>query len=79
MRNRKNGAIRGSVSAKLNILIVLIILIVAGLLMIISNRAYRQAVFSSLEQKLNSIEVVEDTFVPVCRRIQKHAISQPEL
>ena len=57
--------IRGSISAKLNILIVMLILIVAGLLMIISNNAYRRAVFRPLEQKLNSLEVVEDTFVPV--------------
>jgi len=57
--------IRGSISAKLNILIVMSILIVAGLLMLISNSAYRKAVFRPLEQKLNSLEVVEDTFVPV--------------
>ena len=57
MGSEKRGIIRKSISAKLNIMIVLIILIVAGLLMIISNRAYRRAVFESVEKKLNGVEL----------------------
>ena len=50
MGSEKRGIVRKSISAKLNIMIVLIILIVAGLLMIISNRAYRRAVFEAVEK-----------------------------
>ena len=49
MKHRDNGIIRRSISAKLNIMIVMIILVVAGLLMIISNRAYRANL--TMEQK----------------------------
>ena len=63
--------IRGSISAKLNVLIVMIILIVAGLLMIISNRAYRRAVFRPLERKLNNLAVAEDVFAPVSNHFSK--------
>ena len=71
MKHRRKGLIRKSVSAKLNIMIVMIILIVAGLLMIISSRAYRRAVFRPLEQKLDNLEVAEDAFVPVSNHFSK--------
>ena len=60
MKQRKSGVIRRSISAKLTILIVTIILIVSALLMIISNRAYRRAVFGSAEQKLNDIAIPDE-------------------
>jgi len=72
MGHRKNRLIRGSVSAKLNILIVTIILIVAGCLIIISNRSYRKAVFYSAEKKLNSIEIpVEEEIVQAMDHFQQ--------
>ena len=57
MKHRGKGIIRKSVSAKLNIMMVLIVLIVAGSLMIISNRAFRRAAFRSAERKLNNIQI----------------------
>ena len=39
----------------MNIMIVMIILIVASLLMIISNGAYRRSAFRAAEQKLNGL------------------------
>ena len=72
MKHRRIGEIRKSVSAKLNILIVTIILIVSALLMFISNRAYRQAVFGSAEQKLNGVEIpVEEEIVPSLNHFQQ--------
>ena len=64
MSSKKSAVIRKSISAKLNIMIVLIILIVAGLLMIISNRAFRRAVFDSVEKRLNAVEIQEAEELP---------------
>ena len=60
MKHIRNENIRRSISAKLNIFIVTIILIVSALLMIISNRAYRRAVFGSAEQMLNGVEIPDE-------------------
>ena len=61
---KKARGIRGSLSIKMNILIVLIILTVSALLIIISDGAYQRAVFKSSEKKMNGIEIPEEELAP---------------
>ena len=64
MKSHRIKGIRGSLSAKINILIVIIIMAVSFLLLVISNTTYWRTVFQSRESKLNDIEIPSGDLAP---------------
>ena len=64
MKKHGTRGIRGSLSAKMNIMIVIIILTVSVMLVTVSAVTYRETVFHSRKEALNSIEIPSETLSP---------------
>ena len=72
MKSKKQRTPGMSISVKLNMLVIAIVFIVSVLLILISNSAYRRAVFKSQEIKLNGIEFPDfEEVVPMLDHLQR--------